>query len=360
MFTLTVFLVQNALVEQIRGSAPPGMPNVFLLDIPANQRIALSDFIRQQPGVKEAPEVAFAVAARITAIDGAPIENLPLRDFDRRFLRTRSVTAMDAMPADTVILSGAWWRPGDRDPQVCVNEEAAHILNLKPGMLVDWNIWNRNLRTRVACIQRTESIRMTARFEFIFNPGQLEDFPAVYYGSARVRPADVPAMQRVVYQQFPTVTVVNVADVMQIVEDVVERIALVIRFISGVHDSGGGGDGGVERGRHALPAHARSGDPENAGRHAAAHRVDLLGGVSGAGNGGGRDGQPAGFRFRGAGAETPPGDRISSGICDAGDRGGNGGACGDGGGMGGEFPHPGPEAPGDPARRIGGPVCYHS
>ncbi len=55
MFTLTVFLVQNALVDQIRGSAPPGMPNVFLLDIPANQRTALSDFIRRQPGVKEAP-----------------------------------------------------------------------------------------------------------------------------------------------------------------------------------------------------------------------------------------------------------------------------------------------------------------
>ncbi len=233
MFTLTVFLVQNALVEQIRGSAPPGMPNVFLLDIPANQRIALSEFIRQQPGVKEAPDVAFAVAARITAIDGQPIEHLPLRDFNRRFLRTRSVTAMDAMPADTVILNGAWWRPGDRDPQVCANEETAKILNLKPGMVVDWNVWNHNVRTRVACVQRTESIRITGRFEFIFNPGQLENFPAVYYGSARVRPADVPAMQRVVYQKFPTVTVVNVADVMQIVEDVVQRIASVIRFISG-------------------------------------------------------------------------------------------------------------------------------
>jgi predicted lysophospholipase L1 biosynthesis ABC-type transport system permease subunit len=146
MFTLTVFLVQSALVDQIRGSAPPGMPNVFLLDIPANQRLALSDFIRKQPGVKEAPEVAFAVAARITAIDGQPIENLPLRDFNRRFLRTRSVTSMDAM---------------------------------------------------------------------------------------RVRPADVAAMQREVYRKFPTVTVVNVADVMQIVEDVVQRIAAVIRFISG-------------------------------------------------------------------------------------------------------------------------------
>jgi putative ABC transport system permease protein len=34
------------------------------------------------------------------------------------------------------------------------------------------------------------------------------------------------------YRQFPTVTVVNVADVMQIVEDVVQRIAIVVRFIS--------------------------------------------------------------------------------------------------------------------------------
>jgi putative ABC transport system permease protein len=233
MFTLTVFLVESALVDQIRGSAPPGMPNVFLLDIPANQRMALGEFIRQQPGVKEAPEVAFAVAARITAIDGQPIANLPLHDFNRRFLRTRTVTAMDAMPPDTIILNGAWWRPGDRDPQICASEEAAKILNLKPGTQVEWSIWNRNLRTRVACIERTESIRMSGRFEFLFNAGQLENLPAVYYGSARVRPADVAALQRVVYRKFPTVTVVNVADVMQIVEDVVQRIAAVIRFISG-------------------------------------------------------------------------------------------------------------------------------
>jgi putative ABC transport system permease protein len=233
MFTLTVFLVQGALVEQIRGSAPPGMPNVFLLDIPGNQRVALSELIQRQPGVKEAPDVAFAVAARITAVNGVPIERFPLRDFNRRFMRTRTVTSLEAMPPDTLILQGAWWKPGDREPQICANEEAAKILNLKPGSLVDWNIWNRTVRTRVACVERTESIRMSGRFEFLFNAGQLDGLPAVYYGSARVRPADVVALQRVVYQKFPTVTVVNVADVMQIVEDVVQRIAAVIRFISG-------------------------------------------------------------------------------------------------------------------------------
>ncbi len=233
MFTLAVFLVQESLVQQIRGSAPPGMPNVFLLDIPGSQRDAVSRLVEAQPGVKSAPEVAFAVAARITAVDGTPAGRLGLRDYGRRFMRTRSVTELEQKPADTEILAGSWWAPGTRDPQVCASEETAKILKLRPGSTIDWNIWDHAIRTRVACIERTESLRMSARFEFLFSPGQLRGLPAIYYGSARVRPADVPALQRILYERYPTVTVVNVADVLQIVQDVVLRIAAIVRFISG-------------------------------------------------------------------------------------------------------------------------------
>ncbi|MGA3238170.1 MAG: FtsX-like permease family protein [Bryobacteraceae bacterium] len=232
MFTLTVFLVQSALIRQIRGSAPPGAPNVFLLDIPAAQRQSVLNLIAQQPGIVATPEVANAVAARMVAINGAPVEKLPLRDFNRRYIRTRMVTEIGAEPPDTIVLRGAWWLPADATPQVCVAEEAAAVLKLKPGDIIEWDIWRHSIQTRVACIERTESIRMAARFEFLFSPGQLAAFPAVYYGTARVRPTDVAALQRVMYQQFPTVTVVNVADVMQIVEDVVQRIAIIVRFIS--------------------------------------------------------------------------------------------------------------------------------
>ena len=33
MFTLTVYLVQNSLVREIVETAPPGMPNVFLVGV---------------------------------------------------------------------------------------------------------------------------------------------------------------------------------------------------------------------------------------------------------------------------------------------------------------------------------------
>ncbi len=37
MFTLTVYLVQHSLVDEIMQTAPPGMPNVFLIGITPEQ-----------------------------------------------------------------------------------------------------------------------------------------------------------------------------------------------------------------------------------------------------------------------------------------------------------------------------------
>ena len=90
------------------------------------------------------------------------------------------------------------------------------------------------MRTRVACVERTESIRMSAPLRVHLQPrtaGWLAR--RLLRQRARAPRRRAPRLQRVVYQRFPTVTVVNIADVMQIVEDVVQRIAAVIRFISG-------------------------------------------------------------------------------------------------------------------------------
>jgi putative ABC transport system permease protein len=234
MFTLTVYLLQRSLLTQIMNSAPPGMPNVFLLDIPGPRRQEVAELVRAQAGLEKAPEVVASVPARLTAVDGVPVEKLGLERWGRRFLRTRAVTWVGARPAETEVLRGAWWDPRNppATPEVCASEEAAEVLRLGPGTRLDWNIAGKTLSSRLACVQRTESIRMSARFEFLFSPGSLEGFPAVYYGSVRVQPGRVAELQRAVYERVPTITVINVADVLEIVQQVVDQIAVVIRFIS--------------------------------------------------------------------------------------------------------------------------------
>lgn len=232
MFTLTVYLVQHSMLMEMMQNTPPGMPNVFLLDVPGPQRQALADLLKRQKGVETAPEIMASVAVRLASVDGIPVERLGLQQWGRRFLRTRSVTTVHARPRETEILSGAWWEGRPAVPQVCAAEEAARILHLKPGMTLEWSAWGRSLKSNLACIQRTDSVRMTARFEFIFSPGSLAGFPAIYYGNIRVRPRDVGALQRAVYEAMPTVTVINMADVLEIVQQVVDQISLVVRFVS--------------------------------------------------------------------------------------------------------------------------------
>ena len=52
MFTLTIYLLQSSVLEDIRRSAPPGMANVFFLDITPQQRDELVKLFAAQPGVE--------------------------------------------------------------------------------------------------------------------------------------------------------------------------------------------------------------------------------------------------------------------------------------------------------------------
>jgi putative ABC transport system permease protein len=86
---------------------------------------------------------------------------------------------------------------------------------------------------RVVAIHQTEAIRVSAANEFVFNTPTLAGLPVIFYGGVRMKPATVAALQRNSFEKFPTVTVVNVADALEIVQQVVDQIALVIRFLSG-------------------------------------------------------------------------------------------------------------------------------
>jgi putative ABC transport system permease protein len=113
-----------------------------------------------------------------------------------------------------------------------VTDEAAQILRVHPGSRMEWEAAGRTIRARVAAVHRIDSVHMYSRMEFIFNAGTLDGLPIIYYGGVRVEPRAVAALQRATYDKFPTVTVVNVADVLEIVQQVVDQIALVVRFIS--------------------------------------------------------------------------------------------------------------------------------
>jgi len=235
MFTVSIWIIQRGVLHDIMRTAPPGLPNVYLIDVTASNRDGVMDLLRHQPGVLGAPEMTGSVSARIDSIDGVPMRRENQRGMARRYAGNVSLATEGALPQFTTVTQGRWWDENARpNPAlVSVAEPAATLLNIHVGSRIVWNTPSRQFESIVAAIHKTQNERLTARIEFFFTPGALDGLPAVYYGGVRMKPESVGRMQKAIYDKYPTITVINMADVLEIIQSVVDQISMVVRFISG-------------------------------------------------------------------------------------------------------------------------------
>ena len=234
MFTVTVWIVQRGLLKDIIQTAPPGMPNVYLLDITTANKEGVYNLLKRQTGIEGDPEMLAAVSAQIQSIDGVVLQREKLQGMARRFSRTVTVSTAPEKPRFTAVLAGEWWPAGTHpaQPLISVSESVGKVLNIKVGSVIVWNTPLRSITSRVVALHKSESVRLTARVEFFFTPGALDGLPAIYYGGVRAKPASVPPLQKALYTAYPTVTVVNMAEVLDTIQSIVDQISVVVRFIS--------------------------------------------------------------------------------------------------------------------------------
>ena len=241
-FTLCVYLIQSSVLSQMVRSAPPNMPNVFFINVTDQERDGLLEVLKQTPGIQDEPELIPSVAARLVGVDAIPIEELNLGRSGRRFRRTRTITWRSEQPENVEILEGEWWppeRPDGGRHLASASEGTAELLGLKLGSQVEWTVGGQTVLAKVVAIHRSERIRPGSSIGFILTPEALQGLPATYYGGVRVDPQQAIELQRIAFDRFPTITVINAADVLEIVQQVVDQIGLVVRFVSAFTILGG-------------------------------------------------------------------------------------------------------------------------
>jgi putative ABC transport system permease protein len=240
MFTLSVYYLQHSLIEELRLTAPPDAPNMFLIKITDRERDGIAQLLDEDPSIVDKQPLSPSVSAQLLTIDGTPLERIPLEEGARRYLNTQFVLTWSRdVPPATEIMEGTWWGPNPAEPLVSVQDFAAEALGLRIGSLVEWTAVGGAIRARVANIRRTDSSRVGANNQFVLSPGTLDAFAAIYYGAVRARPDGIAALQAKIYAQYPTVTVVNAADILQIVQEVMDRVTLAINFVAGFAIFGG-------------------------------------------------------------------------------------------------------------------------
>ncbi|MGA8026190.1 MAG: FtsX-like permease family protein, partial [Bryobacteraceae bacterium] len=215
MFTLTTYLLQRTVLRQVTSEGPGREGNVFLLDVRNSSDV--TKLIEAQPGVNGKVELAGYIAARV------------LHQSDK--LQNIRITTAGAKPDSLELKSGRWWNPTSTDPQLAVSEEARRDYHLKLGDHLQFQIAGRTVDAPLTAIFRREQ-RAPVRYDLVFPRFALQGFPVVYYGAVHVDPARIPQLEETIFERFPTVTVMNLADVMKRIQEAVDQVALVVRFLA--------------------------------------------------------------------------------------------------------------------------------
>ncbi len=229
MFTLSTYLLQRTVLREVTSEGPGREGNLFLLDVRNSTEIA--KLIEAQPGVAGKVELVGYIVAKMLSKNGTPADHLALSKERKDRLQAVRITTAEARPDSLTLREGQWWPPQSHDPQLAISEEQKRDYHIKLGDRVLFQIAGRNVEAPVVAVFRREA-RAPVRYELVFPRRALTGFPVVFYGAVHADPARIPEIEATIFDRFPTVTVMNLADVLKRIQEAVDQVALVIRFLA--------------------------------------------------------------------------------------------------------------------------------
>jgi putative ABC transport system permease protein len=232
MLILAVYLMQKDLLTDLRETASPKLPNVFLIDMQTQEVDGVKAFFAHQAGVSKQLDLMPVVQGRFVSINGQQVNQMKGQHFPIRMLENAELTWADAPPDGDKVTAGAWWTSSSA-AEIAINDGVAQRLHVGVGSAVELETGGTTRTLKVAAIYRGDGQHLGARVQFVLPSGLVSEQPSTWYGGVHIDPKQVGAMERSFFAAYPTVTVINIADVMERIENVVDQVTFVIRLLAG-------------------------------------------------------------------------------------------------------------------------------
>lgn len=245
----TLFLVQHNLLRDFRVGITGMRPNLAFLDVQPDQRIGVISALREE-GIDSILTVPM-VPMRITSVKGEAVVLAPppteTDSIDADSAATRPGWALrreyrstyrDQIVGSEVLVSGSWWSGPRVDPTAPINvsleEEIASDIGVEIGDEIVWNVQGASVISRVANIREVDWARFEPNFFAVFQGGALEDAPQFLVTLVRIDdPAARGALQRRMAERYPNVTSIDLGSLQQLLESILARVSLAVRFMAG-------------------------------------------------------------------------------------------------------------------------------
>ncbi len=229
-FICTLFFVQGILMNRVTLSSSENQPNMVLFDIQRTQKEGLNTLTKSYnlPLMNQVP----IITMRIEEINGKKIGQDSTNT--RAFRGELRATYQDTLTAAEKVVAGVWTGKAGSIVYVSLDQGYARGIKVKLKDKIVFNVQGMLIPTVVGSLREVNWSRMQTNFRVVFPTGVLESAPQFHVLMTKVPSNEVSAKyQGAVVRAFPNVSVIDLALVLQLLDELLSKIGFVIRFMAG-------------------------------------------------------------------------------------------------------------------------------
>lgn len=235
--TLFVLLaaIRTSLDANIERTVPARAPALFALDVPRDRATEFASTIRQTVANAEVATVPL-LRGTVTGYGTKRVAELAQLPPEAFILRgERGITYADRLPTGSILTAGGWWPAGYKGPPlVSVEDAQARALGLKIGDPLTISVLGQELTARVASFRRVQWDTMGFNFVLVFSPGTFAEFPHNLSATVNMPTAKTGTVMRALLPRFPSVSVIEVGNVLKQIQNVVGQLSTAIAAAASV------------------------------------------------------------------------------------------------------------------------------
>jgi putative ABC transport system permease protein len=136
----------------------------------------------------------------------------------------------DRLRPDNRIVSGTFWKPGERAAQFSVEDGLAKTLGISVGDVLAFDVAGSRFTAKVTSLRKVNWDSFKPNFYVIATPPVLEGYPASWITSFHLPAGRDEVVARLV-QRFPNVSVIDMSALMAQFQRITDQVSRAVEFV---------------------------------------------------------------------------------------------------------------------------------
>jgi putative ABC transport system permease protein len=229
---LLIAQVKDRLIGDWEASLPGDIPNYFLVNIPTAEVSRLVQFLEDH-GIEASSPYAL-VRARLKQINGVEVKEVefPTERADRLRNHTFNISYSSVLPADNAVVEGNWIGLREDGDEFSIEAGMAKDMGIQLGDRLAFSVGSETFISEVSSIRSVVWENFRPNFYVLGTAQQLAKMPQTWLMSARLD-ANKKQWLKPLIGQFPSVTLLDISEVMQRIKGIIDRASIALQFFFG-------------------------------------------------------------------------------------------------------------------------------